>query len=125
VEDAERVVVAGVLGAGPDPRDEAELLDAVEPEEDGGRDEGQLRLREGDPVIEGIADRRRDREPRAGYGPDTIAPSRQHDHVRHPPPPLSGLLGYADEPDWLAPGAELLHDVVPVRCWTPVHGRRS
>src|SRR5439155_19527856 len=56
-EDAEGMLEAAVLGARPDARDEAELLDAVQAEELGRAEERDLARPQRDAVVEAVADR--------------------------------------------------------------------
>src|SRR5215213_10221403 len=56
MHDPERMLEACMPGAGPDPRDEPELLDALEPSERGRADQGDIRSTKGNPVVEGVPD---------------------------------------------------------------------
>ena len=69
MHDAERVLEARVPGARPDSRDEPELLDALEPNERSRADQGEIRSTEGNPVVQGVADGRFDRESSGGSSP--------------------------------------------------------
>jgi hypothetical protein len=60
---------ARMPGARPDPRDEPQLLDALEPNEGGRADQGDIRSTQGNPVVQGIADGRFDRERGGRSGP--------------------------------------------------------
>src|SRR5688572_26987871 len=55
--------------ARPDARDEPELLDALEPDEGGRADQGDIGSTERNPVIQGVANRRFDRESGGGSTP--------------------------------------------------------
>ena len=66
VHDAERVLEARMPGAGPDARDEPELLDALESNERGRADQGEIRSAERNAIVQGVADGRFDRNPVAG-----------------------------------------------------------
>ena len=57
-----RVLEAGVPGARPDPGDESELLDALEPNEGGRADQREIRSAQGNSVVQRVADGRLDRE---------------------------------------------------------------
>ena len=62
MHDPERMLEARMPGAGPDPRDEPELLDALEPTEGGRADQGDIRSTQGNPIVERVADGRFDWE---------------------------------------------------------------
>jgi hypothetical protein len=66
VHDPERVLEARVPGSWPDPRDEPKLLDALEANEGRRADQREIRLTEGDSVVEGIADGSHNRESGGG-----------------------------------------------------------
>src|SRR5919197_1322104 len=57
-QDAEGVLEAAVLGSGPHAGDEAQLLDAVEPQELGGAQQRDLTWPQGNAVVEAVAHRR-------------------------------------------------------------------
>src|SRR2546421_4408387 len=57
-QNAEGVLEAAVLGSGPHTGDEAQLLDAVEPQERGRAEQSDLTWLEGHAVVEAVAHRR-------------------------------------------------------------------
>src|SRR5687768_18101033 len=69
MHDPERVLEARMSGARPDPRDEPELLDALEPNERGRADQGEIRSAQRNAIVQGVPNGRFDRESSGRSGP--------------------------------------------------------
>jgi hypothetical protein len=64
-------------GAWPDPRDEPELLDALEPNEWGRGDQGEIGAAQRNAVVQGVADGRFDGETGGGSSPWSMTGERE------------------------------------------------